>query len=129
MRRSKCVFCKKSFQKKAFLNSENFFAVFDSYPVNRGHTLIIPYEHIENLWQVGEDKGNELLSFIKKVKSYLDKKFSPDGYNLGINNGSVAGQTIFHLHIHLIPRYAGDQKDPRGGVRKIFPKKAKYWKD
>lgn len=68
-----------------------------------------------------------MLKLLDESKAALDAEFHPDGYNIGINDGAAAGQTIAHLHIHLIPRYAGDQPDPRGGVRWIFPAKADYW--
>jgi diadenosine tetraphosphate (Ap4A) HIT family hydrolase len=68
-----------------------------------------------------------MLKLLDEVKAALDKELKPDGYNIGINGGAAAGQTVMHLHIHLIPRYAGDRADPRGGVRWIIPEKAAYW--
>jgi diadenosine tetraphosphate (Ap4A) HIT family hydrolase len=70
-----------------------------------------------------------ILQAMDEAKASLDREFSPDGYNIGINDGEAAGQTVMHLHVHLIPRYKGDTEDPRGGVRWIFPEKAKYWKE
>ncbi len=68
-----------------------------------------------------------MLELLDEAKAILDKERAPDGYNIGLNNGAAAGQTLMHVHMHLIPRYAGDASDPRGGVRWIFPDKAKYW--
>ena len=71
----------------------------------------------------------DLIKIIEKAKALIDKKLNPDGYNIGINDGAAAGQTINHLHIHVIPRYKGDSEDPRGGIRWIFPDKAPYWEN
>jgi len=94
-----------------------------------GHTLIIPKRHVESFFDCNPDEKADILQALEEAKVALDKEFAPDGYNIGINDGETAGQTVMHLHIHLIPRYKGDSKDPRGGVRWIFPEKAKYWSD
>ncbi len=70
-----------------------------------------------------------MLQALDEAKASLDREFSPDGYNIGINDGEAAGLTVMHLHVHLNPRYRGDTEDPRGGVRNIFPLKAKYWEN
>jgi diadenosine tetraphosphate (Ap4A) HIT family hydrolase len=102
-------------------------AIRDAYPVSPGHTLIIPVRHVGTLFESTEQERSALLSLLDAAKLQLDAEYSPAGYNIGINDGAAAGQTVAHLHIHLIPRYllAGD--DPRGGVRWVIPEKAKYW--
>jgi len=99
----------------------------DSYPVSKGHTLIIPRRHVASFFETTEEERHAMLKLLDEVKALLDSEHKPDGYNIGINNGPAAGQTVMHLHMHLIPRYAGDRPDPRGGVRWIIPEKAAYW--
>lgn len=103
------------------------FAIRDAFPVSPGHTLIIPRRHIGSLFGIPGSDLLDLLQLLAQTKAALDREFQPDGYNIGVNDGAAAGQTVPHLHIHLIPRYQGDQPDPRGGVRCIFPDKADYW--
>ena len=99
----------------------------DGYPVSKGHTLIIPRRHVRSLFECTTEERQALLTLLDQAKAGLDAEFHPDGYNVGINDGEAAGQTVMHLRIHLIPRYRGDKNDPRGGVRWIFPDKAAYW--
>ena len=99
----------------------------DAYPVSPGHTLVIPRRHVRSFFDLSSDERAALLALLDEAKLQLDSEFRPAGYNIGINDGPAAGQTIGHLHIHLIPRYSGDQTDPKGGVRWIFPDKADYW--
>ena len=101
----------------------------DKFAVSPGHTLIISKRHISSFFEATSEEKIALLNGIEQAKALINKEFSPDGYNIGINDGEAAGQTIEHLHIHLIPRYKGDSPDPRGGIRWIFPEKAKYWED
>lgn len=103
-------------------------AIRDKYPVSNGHTLIIPRRHIAGFFEITREEREDLMALLEKVKNDLDATHAPAGYNIGINDGPAAGQTIAHLHIHLIPRYQGDQKDARGGIRRIFPEQAAYWK-
>lgn len=102
-------------------------AIRDGFPVSPGHTLILPRRHVGSFFAVTEAERSAMLTLLDATKAGLDAKFRPDGYNLGINDGPAAGQTVPHLHMHLIPRYAGDQQDPRGGIRWLFPEKARYW--
>ncbi len=104
-----CVFCEGAKGEQIY-EDENTYAILDINPISSGHTLIIPKVHIVNL---DENALKKSISAMMKIKEILDKKYHPDGYNLLINNGSVAGQEIMHLHIHLIPRYR-DQKLKRG---------------
>ncbi|MFH1151816.1 MAG: HIT family protein [Nanoarchaeota archaeon] len=126
-----CLFCKNLKEKENWVVSEspNFFSVFDENPVNKGHMMIITKEHIESFFDLDGEKGKELIEFIKKLKDYLDEKFNPEGYNLGVNDKEAGGQTIFHLHIHLIPRHKGDVENPIGGVRNIISGKGDYTKN
>lgn len=99
----------------------------DAFPISPGHTLVIPRRHTGSLFNLDEAERLALLALVDASKQGIDAEFHPDGYNIGINDGPAAGQTVMHLHIHLVPRYKGDRQDPRGGVRWIFPEKAKYW--
>ena len=102
------------------------FAIFDAYPVTEGHTLVIPRRDVATWFDATLDERRALMDLVDDVKPILDERFEPDGYNVGINIGEAAGQTVMHLHVHLIPRYHGDVEDPRGGVRYVIPHKANY---
>ncbi len=121
-----CPFCSLP-QDRIISECESTVTIRDGYPVSEGHSLIIPKRHIESFFDCNPDEKIAISLALEEAKVALDKEFSPDGYNMGINDGIAAGQTVMHLHIHLIPRYKGDTEDPRGGVRWIFPEKARYW--
>jgi len=108
--------------------SQNEFAAAlrDEYPVTKGHTLIVPRRVVPSLFSLSEREIIACWELLMKEKERLDKELSPDGYNIGVNIGSAAGQTITHAHIHLIPRFDGDHPSPRGGVRAVIPEKASY---
>jgi len=108
---------------------ENEFAVLirDGYPVSPGHSLVIPKRHVGSFFEVTAAERAALLALLDRAKDLVEQDHKPAGYNIGINDGAAAGQTVPHLHIHLIPRYTGDQEDPRGGVRWVIPDKANYW--
>jgi diadenosine tetraphosphate (Ap4A) HIT family hydrolase len=95
--------------------------------VTQGHTLVIPRRHVPSLFDLTTEERLAMFELLDGAKRELDKRYRPDGYNIGINDGAAAGQSIMHLHIHLMPRYKGDKADPRGGVRWILPDKAAYW--
>ena len=99
----------------------------DAFPVSPGHTLVIPVRHVASFFDITPSERAAMFGMLEAAKQRLDSEFGPAGYNIGINDGAAAGQTVGHLHIHLIPRYAGDQPDPRGGVRWVIPEKADYW--
>ena len=99
----------------------------DGFPISPGHTLIVPKRHVASFFDLTPEERADLLALLDAAKADLDRELSPQGYNIGINDGAAAGQTVPHLHIHLIPRFAGDQEDPRGGIRWIIPEKADYW--
>ena len=121
-----CPFCTLT-NRRIVAANELAIAVRDDYPVSPGHTLIVPRRHTASFFTITTEERNAMLSLLDAAKAVLDEEFDPDGYNIGINDGAAAGQTVAHLHLHLIPRYAGDLNDPRGGVRWILPAKAKYW--
>ncbi|MDD5169518.1 MAG: HIT family protein [Syntrophales bacterium] len=121
-----CPFCILTSSILVLTNNDSV-AVYDRHPVSPGHALIIPRRHIASLFDATSEERASLLELLARTRELLLKEFNPDGFNIGINDGTMAGQTILHLHIHLIPRYAGDMPDPRGGVRWIFPEKAVYW--
>ena len=108
--------------------SSSFFHVIrDSFPVSPLHTLIIPKRHVETYFDLNEDETNELATVLKKTRhQILELDNSVKAFNVGINAGEESGQTIFHCHVHLIPRRKGDVEDPRGGVRGVIPDKQKY---
>ena len=101
-------------------------AFFDGFPITRGHSLVIPKRHVQSIWEMTADEYDDAFSLARTVKDLLLKQFSPDGFNIGVNCGEAAGQTVFHAHIHIIPRYDGDVPNPRGGVRDIIPGKGNY---
>ena len=103
-------------------------AIMDGFPISLGHALIIPKRHIASMVDAVRDEREALFDLLAELRIKLLVDYKPDGFNIGINDGTAAGQTVMHLHIHLIPRYKGDIPDPRGGVRWIFPDKAVYWK-
>lgn len=106
---------------------DSAFIIRDGFPVSPGHSLIIPRRHVSSFFEVTDAERADLMSLLAEARDELDRKFRPAGYNIGINDGAAAGQTVPHLHIHLIPRYEGDRDDPRGGVRWVLPDKAAYW--
>jgi diadenosine tetraphosphate (Ap4A) HIT family hydrolase len=99
----------------------------DAFPVSPGHTLIIPKRHVADLFQATGDEIAEIWAALREAADRLKAEGQADGFNVGVNVGAAAGQTVMHLHVHLIPRYTGDQADPRGGIRRIFPELADYW--
>lgn len=122
---SGCVFC--DMPGSAYvIENDYFYGLFDKYPVTKGHLLIIPKRHAETLFELSEAERKALFEIIEEGKAHLEKKFSPAGFNFGVNQGLAAGQTILHLHLHIIPRYDGDMEDPEGGVRGVIPEKQKY---
>lgn len=123
---STCPFCNLDKARISLANNYAI-AIYDGFPVSPGHCLIIPKRHFASFFEATKEEQVALLDLLSEMQELLMREHSPDGFNVGINVGEAAGQTVMHLHIHLIPRYAGDQPDPRGGVRWIFPEKADYW--
>lgn len=121
-----CPFCTLS--EDRILYADDFCRIIrDAYPVSPGHALIIPVRHVDSFFAIYEAERAALLRAMDRAKQRIDLECSPAAYNIGINDGAAAGQTVPHLHIHIIPRYEGDVADPRGGVRWVIPDKARYW--
>jgi len=121
---SDCPFC--ILQREKIIETELSFAIYDGFPVNEGHVLIIPKRHTASYFDLTDEEKKDAILLLDKVKEKIEKKYKPEGYNIGININETAGQTIPHVHIHLIPRYIGDVKEPRGGVRGVIPEKKNY---
>ena len=121
-----CPFCALP-PERIIASNELALVIRDGFPISKGHTLIIPKRHVGSWFDTSAYERAALFALLDQAKLILDQECNPDSYNIGINDGAAAGQTVPHLHIHLIPRYKGDQEDPRGGVRWIIPGNAKYW--
>jgi diadenosine tetraphosphate (Ap4A) HIT family hydrolase len=107
-------------------SNRSAFAIADGFPVSPGHSLVVPRRRIGDWWEATEEERADLVHLIDEVKQLLDNRFSPGGYNVGFNQGTAAGQTVGHFHIHIIPRYEGDVPDPRGGIRNVIPERGNY---
>ncbi len=121
-----CVFCNLDSNKELISETATAVAFLDSFPVNPGHTLIIPKRHVTDYFELTIHQQRALWLVVNRCKALIQKRFNPDGFNVGINVGETAGQSIFHVHIHLIPRYKGDVENPRGGIRGVVPGKKDY---
>ncbi|HIP93707.1 MAG TPA: HIT family protein [Leucothrix sp.] len=119
-----CPFCDGDDER--IVKNNLAFAIYDTNPASLGHALIIPKRHIAEYFEASREEKIAILELIDEMKQAIDKKHAPDAYNIGVNVGEVAGQSVPHIHIHIIPRYKGDVDDPRGGVRGVIPKKQKY---
>jgi diadenosine tetraphosphate (Ap4A) HIT family hydrolase len=127
---SVCPFCEitnTSSHPRIERENQHAFVIRDGFPITDGHTLIIPKRHVGSFFDITPAEHQALFQLIEQTKPDLDLRYQPAGYNIGINDGPAAGQTVPHLHIHLIPRYHEPDKDPRGGVRWLVPEKADYW--
>jgi len=112
--------------KEKIIETDIGFVIYDGFPVSQGHCLVVPHRVYSDYFDSTQEEIIGLQRLVTETKKYLDKKYKPDGYNIGVNCGVVGGQTVPHVHIHLIPRYRGDVIDPRGGVRGVIPSKQKY---
>ena len=118
-----CIFCNPT---DIVINGEYAYSRLDGFPVSEGHCLIIPKRHVGSIDELDDMELKDLYSVLHQTKILLIETHLPDGFNIGINEGEAAGQTVPHLHIHLIPRYKGDVVCPRGGVRGVIPSKKEY---
>ena len=113
-----CLFC--NYDKELIIAENKYaFAIMDKFPVNEGHTLVIPKRHFQSFFEASEEEIKAIYSLLHEVKEMMDIQYEPQGYNIGINDGYHAGQTVMHLHVHVIPRYRGDVENPRGGIRRL----------
>ena len=121
-----CRFCKENPERRIMIEGKFGFAFWDMHPVNEGHFLVVPYRHVPDYFDITDEERDELWQMVNEGKKMCDKEHNPDGYNVGINVGKWAGQSIPHLHIHVIPRYKGDVENPKGGVRSVVPERRHY---
>lgn len=119
-----CIFCEP--EREILAQNAEAIAVFDSFPVSPGHALILPRRHVTTIWELDEQTYDLCFRLVRQLEPILAARFSPDGFNVGVNCGEAAGQSVWHAHIHVIPRYTGDVANPRGGVRHVIPLKAGY---
>ncbi len=120
-----CPFCTVD-AKKILFENDLALAFFDAFPVSLGHTLIVPKRHVASFFELSKKEREAIDSLIFQVQDYLNFTFKPDGFNLGVNIGEAAGQSVMHVHVHVIPRFRGDMANPKGGVRGVIPDKQKY---
>lgn len=126
VREPACPFC-RLLPDQVVTEDQHALAIRDRYPVAPDHTLVIPRRHVQSIFDL---LPNELISvwqLVAKVRTQLNRQIQPDGFTIGINDGTAAGQTVNHAHVHVIPRTMGDVLDPRGGIRWVLPEKAPYW--
>ena len=121
-----CFFCKCVERKDVELENDLAMARFDDSPVSQGHLIVFTKRHVQDWWSTTPEERKAIFDLLDEAKQLIDQKYQPDGYNIGMNLGEKAGQSVMHLHVHLIPRYAGDVPNPRGGVRGIIPGKQNY---
>lgn len=124
-KRERCPFCNID-EDRALVQNDRAMAIRDGFPVNPGHALILPKRHVADWFDLSREEQNAILDLMDQVKAELDREIQPDGYNIGFNVGEAAGQTVMHLHVHVIPRMEGDVDDPRGGVRLVIPERGNY---
>jgi diadenosine tetraphosphate (Ap4A) HIT family hydrolase len=121
----KCPFC-NPFVDEIVIQNDLCYSRWDRFPVSKGHLLVVPFRHTPDFFSMTAAEKQALLGLIDQAKDVIEENFRPAGYNIGFNVGEAAGQTVMHCHCHVIPRYAGDVKDPRGGVRTILPERRGY---
>ena len=122
-----CIFCEiKKTKSRIILENTYAYAISDQYKVSQGHTLIILKRHVSSLFEASSEELTAIFDLAKKVQKLVSKQYQPDGYNVGFNDLEAAGQSIPHCHMHIIPRYKGDVKNPRGGIRGVIPGKQNY---
>ncbi len=123
-----CPFCAIP-EERVIEAADHAFAVPDAYPVSPGHTLIVVRRHVADVFELQRDELAAVVQLIHSARGRIDREYEPAGYNVGVNTGQAAGQTIMHVHFHIIPRYFGDSPDPTGGVRNVIPGKGRYMID
>ncbi len=121
-----CPFC-RLLPDQVVAEDQFALAIRDRYPVATGHTLVIPRHHVQSLFELPYNELVTVWQLVAKVRTQLHTQLRPDAFTIGVNDGSAAGQTVGHAHVHVIPRTKGDVPDPRGGIRWVIPEKAPYW--
>jgi diadenosine tetraphosphate (Ap4A) HIT family hydrolase len=124
---AECIFCRPRAESDLLAANDLAVAFAAGFPVSPGHALVVPRRHEPDFFSLTAEEQAGVVALVNLVRALLDERFSPDAYNLGVNAGKAAGQTILHTHLHVIPRYAGDVAEPRGGVRWVLPETARYW--
>jgi len=122
---AKCPFC-NPFADDIVAKSDLCYARWDRFPVSKGHLLVIPYRHVADYFSMTVDEKHAMLALVDVCKGVIEENFTPAGYNIGVNIGEAAGQSVMHCHWHMIPRYAGDVHDAGGGIRGVVPGKQEY---
>lgn len=124
-----CPFCESrpALSDGSVMENELAYVREDGYAISPGHLLILPKRHAADWFDLSAEEQAAVMALVNQAKGWLEGWYKPDGYNIGMNCGAAAGQTVMHMHCHVIPRYEGDSKDPRGGVRWVIPEKAVYW--
>lgn len=120
MTKKPCIFCEIK-PENYVCENELTYAIYDKFPVNPGHVLVIPKRHFSTFFEAAEAEIASAYALMHEVRAILDAEHKPDGYNIGVNIGACAGQTVWHLHFHVIPRFVGDVDRPMGGVRRVKP--------
>lgn len=123
--RPDCPFCQLAAERVVLQNAAAV-AVADAFPVAHGHSLIIARRHVADFFELDFAETEAIMELLRRMRDRLVAEFRPDGFNIGINVGIAAGQTVMHAHMHLIPRYSGDLPDPTGGIRNVIPGKGAY---
>lgn len=124
---SACPFCTLP-ADRIVASNDLALVVRDGFPISPGHTLVIPKRHFGSFFEATDEERDAMLTLLDQARHDIGGELAPDGFNIGINDGAAAGQTVPHLHLHLIPRFEGDVADPRGGVRWVIAEKARYWR-
>ena len=122
-----CPLCERVGAGRFICENALAVAFHDGYPVSPGHTLVVPRRHVADFFALTDQEQTAIWSLLPAARLVLDDSDHPAAYNIGVNAGLAAGQTVAHVHVHLIPRYDGDVADPRGGVRWVLPERADYW--
>lgn len=122
-----CPFCVRVASGEAALTAGQALAFPDGFPLNPGHTLVVPLRHVADFFALTAEEQADVWRLVAEVQRDLAERHAPDGFNVGLNVGAAAGQTVGHAHVHVIPRHVGDVDDPRGGVRWVVPARAAYW--
>lgn len=127
-----CPFCEiadNEAHERIIASNHYAYVIYDNYPVNKGHSLVIPKRHVRSFFDLYQEEQIAVMKLLAEQRQSLHTDFSISDCNVGLNDGPLAGQTVPHCHVHIIPRYEGDVDDPRGGIRWVIPDKAKYWND